>query len=170
MKIESIGFVGGGRVTRFLLEGWQRAAKMPRNVRVSDLNKDVAGALKADFPSIETCVNTEAARADLVVLAVHPPVMKDVLTEIRGAVNESAAVLSLAPKVTAAAIGLRPEAADQAILKMVGGAAELLLASGRPAAKVMDMVPVKPLKDDEASITAVYRAKLSSLYEKIRAQ
>ena len=72
---ESIGFIGGGRVTRFLLHGWRRVARMPPHVRVSDAAPDVLSALKADFPTVETVDHVSAARSSLVVLAVHPPAM-----------------------------------------------------------------------------------------------
>ena len=250
----TIGFVGGGRVTRFLLEGWKRGAKTQPVVRVADCNADVLAALKRDFPAIAAVSAAEAA-ADLVILAVHPPVMKDVMAAIKPHVRPTATVLSLAPKVTAAAIvgalgvarvvrmvpnapcaigkgynpvaygkgvdaetkvslmalfapwgetvevaerdleayavisamgptymwfqwqkirelamtfGLDGAAADRAILKTVEGAAECLLASGRAPEKVMDMIPVKPLKDDEATWMAAYGAKLSGLYDKIK--
>jgi pyrroline-5-carboxylate reductase len=64
--------------------------------------------------------------------------------------------------------GLDAAAAERAILKTVKGAAECLLAGGRDPAKVMDMIPVKPLKDDEATIVAAYKAKLTGLYDKIK--
>jgi pyrroline-5-carboxylate reductase len=36
MLTKSIGFVGGGRVTRILLGGWAKAGQTPREVVVSD--------------------------------------------------------------------------------------------------------------------------------------
>jgi pyrroline-5-carboxylate reductase len=252
---QSIGFMGGGRVTRFLLEGWKHSGKMPSGVRVADSNPVVLGVLKSDFTDIATVAPAEAAAADLVVLAVHPPVMKDVLTVVKPCLKKDATVLSLAPKFTSAAIsgalgvarvtrmipnapsaigkgfnpvayaagvdvetkaalsalfapwgeapevpekdleayalisgmgptymwfqwqalrelavnfGLKSAAADTAILKMVQGAAECLLAAGRDPLKTMDMIPVKPLKDDEPAFVAAYKAKLTGLYEKIK--
>lgn len=255
-SFETIGFIGGGRVTRFLLEGWHRAEAMPDGVRVADCDPAVLDALKRDFPSIEAVSTTEAAASDLVVLAVHPPVMKDVLAVIRPHLTPDSTVLSLAPKFATAAIGgmlgagnvarmipnapsaigkgfnpvayadpvdvetkdaltalfvpwgeapevpekdleayamisamgptymwfqwqtlrelagsfgLNQTAADRAILKMIEGAGECLLADGRDPAKVMNMVPVKPLKDDEAAFITAYTTKLTGLYEKIKA-
>ena len=256
MKIfESIGFIGGGRVTRFLLEGWRQAGKMPSGVLVADSNPGVLDVLKRDFNGIAAVATAEAASCDLVVLAVHPPVVKDVLAAVKPALKNAATILSLAPKVTAAAIsgalgtalvarmipnapsaigkgfnpvafstgvdaetkaalralvalwgetpevpekeleayalisgmgptymwfqwqvlrelgvsfGLKQDAADRAIIKMVEGAAECLLGSGIDPLKIMDMIPVKPLKDDEATVIAAYKAKLTGLYEKIK--
>lgn len=253
---KTIGFIGGGRVTRFLLEGWQRAGKMPATVRVADCNNEVLTALKQDFPAIAVTSAAEAAASDLVVLAVHPPIVKEVLAAVKSHVGVNATVLSLAPKITTGVIadalgvtrvvrmipnapsaigkgfnpiayasrvdaetkvalaalfaplgevpevpeqtleayamisamgptymwfqwqtlrelaktfGLEEAAANRAILKMIEGAAELLLDAGRDAAKVMDMIPVKPLKEDEAMFIAAYKAKLTGLYDKIKA-
>lgn len=254
-EIKTIGFVGGGRVTRFLIEGWRRANKMPSTVRVADCNAGVLDALTRDFSSIAAAPTAVAAACDLVVLAVHPPVMKEVMAEVKPCLKADATVLSLAPKFTAAAIadalaatrvarmipnapsaigkgfnpvaytnldgpakaalnalfapwgeapevperdleayamvsamgptymwfqwqalrelatsfGLDTVAADRAIFLMIEGAAECLLASGREPTAVMDMIPVKPLKDDEPALVAAYRAKLTGLYDKIKA-
>lgn len=102
--IDSVSFIGGGRVTRFLLEGWKLADDMPAEIRISDSNREVLTQLQSSFPQIQPCSNLEAARAALVVLAVHPPDMKDVLQEIKENVSASSVVLSLAPKVTITAI------------------------------------------------------------------
>lgn len=252
---DSIGFIGGGRVTRFLLEGWKAAGQWPKIIHVADCNPQVLDALAADFPEIVRATTVQAAGCGVVVLAVHPPAMKEAMEAVKPHLAPRAVVLSLAPKFTVAAIaaaldmgrivrmipnapsaigkgfnpvafgpgvdaeakaGLQalfaswgdapevPEAdleayailsamgptylwfqwqtlrelaadfglgateADRAILHMVNGAAECLLATGRDPAKVMDMVPVKPLKDDEVMIVDAYRAKLAGLYAKIK--
>jgi pyrroline-5-carboxylate reductase len=35
MSIQTIGFVGGGRITRIFLEGWRRANALPANIRAT---------------------------------------------------------------------------------------------------------------------------------------
>ena len=40
MSNKSIGFIGGGRVTRIFLEGWKRANDLPANIVVSDCNSE----------------------------------------------------------------------------------------------------------------------------------
>jgi len=35
MSDKTIGFIGGGRVTRILLEGWTRANALPANIGVN---------------------------------------------------------------------------------------------------------------------------------------
>lgn len=104
MTTKSIGFIGGGRVTRIFLEGWQRANAMPDQVVVSDCNAETLAKLKARFPKIETAPGDSAAAAAqaIVVLAVHPPVLAEVAAGIKGTLKTNATVVSLAPKFTLA--------------------------------------------------------------------
>lgn len=50
MSNKSIGFIGGGRITRIFLEGWSRANGLPGRIVVSDCNADTLAKLKAHFP------------------------------------------------------------------------------------------------------------------------
>jgi len=103
MSNRTIGFVGGGRVTRIFLEGWRRADTLPANVVVSDCNGEVLAKLKAGFPAINAASgNGAAASQDIVFLAVHPPVMADVASGIKGSLKPETVVVSLAPKFTIA--------------------------------------------------------------------
>ncbi len=101
MTNKTIGFIGGGRITRIFLEGWQRAGQFPGKVVVSDCNAETLAKLKARFPSVETAAQSAVAAAqDIVILAVHPPVMAEVATGIKGSLKPGALVVSLAPKFT----------------------------------------------------------------------
>ena len=104
MTDRSVGFVGGGRVTRILLEGWRRAGKLPGTVVVSDCNADALARLKSRFPGIAVAPgeNTRAAEQDVVFLAVHPPVMAEAAAGMRGKLRSSVVLISLAPKFTIA--------------------------------------------------------------------
>jgi len=103
MHHKSIGFIGGGRITRIFLEGWQRAGKLPARLVVSDCHADALARLKARFPGVETTAGSATAAAqDFVFLAVHPPVMAEVCSGIKGALKPNALVVSLAPKFTVA--------------------------------------------------------------------
>ncbi len=104
MSNQTIGFVGGGRIVRILLEGWKRAGKLPQKIVVSDCNADVLAKLKAQFPGIETAAGNASAAAaqDVVFLAVHPPVLADTVAGIKGSIKPGAIVVSLAPKFTIA--------------------------------------------------------------------
>jgi len=102
MSTTSIGFVGGGRVARIMLEGWMRAGSMPERVVVSDPNAETLAALKARFPSIETCVgdNCAAAGGAMVFLGLHPAAFGEALPALAAALAPGAIVVSLAPKLT----------------------------------------------------------------------
>jgi len=103
MTRKTLGFIGGGRITRIFLEGWTRAQKLPANLTVSDPNVERLSQLKARFPSIITVTdNAPAAAKDIVFLAVHPPVMADVTAGIKASLKPGALVVSLAPKFTLA--------------------------------------------------------------------
>lgn len=104
MTQNTFGFIGGGRVTRFLLEGLKRAGRMPERVVVSDVNEEVLNKLKKYFPQIESVLNdnTIPASQDIVFLAIHPPAIIKVLEEIRAHIKPDAILISLAPKLTIA--------------------------------------------------------------------
>jgi pyrroline-5-carboxylate reductase len=104
MGIGSVGFVGGGRVTRFMLGGLKRAGAMPARVIVSDTDAGTLERLKREHPDIAAAVNGNAAAAeqDLVFLALHPPAMPAALADIASHLRPEAVVVSLAPKLTLA--------------------------------------------------------------------
>lgn len=104
MTANSIGFIGGGRITRIILEGWKRAGKLPARIAVSDCNAEALARLKAHFPEVEALAGEPAVAAaqDIVFLAVHPPAMPDTANAIKGRVKSEAVVVSLAPKFTIA--------------------------------------------------------------------
>lgn len=103
MNHKAIGFVGGGRLARIFLERWKQAGKVPAQIAVSDPNGETLGKLKQRFPQLATSSdNTQAARQDVVFLAVHPPVIAEVLAGIKGALKPDATLVSLAPKFTVA--------------------------------------------------------------------
>ncbi len=103
MHHQTIGFIGGGRVTRILLEGWTRSQKLPARVTVSDPDADVLARLRARFPAVNaTPDHALAAGRDIVFLAVHPPVVADATAQIRPSLRAEALLVSLAPKFTIA--------------------------------------------------------------------
>lgn len=97
----TLGFVGGGRVTKIFLQAFQNKSLEFDAILVYEPNQDVVTALKEQFPEI-TVVNSqiEPARQDLLFLAVHPPVMMETLNNIKETVKTESMVVSLAPKIT----------------------------------------------------------------------
>lgn len=96
---DTVSFIGAGRVARIMHGGWQKASALPPAVLVFDTSADAIAGLKTDFPSVREASLEEAARADLVFGALHPPAMSEMLTGIAGQLKEQAVFCSLAPKV-----------------------------------------------------------------------
>lgn len=255
--MHSIGFVGGGRIVRIMLEGWRRAGAAPRQVAVYDSDGAVAARLAAEHDTVVAADLAEVARRDIVVVGLHPPVATEMLPRVAETLRPEAIVLSLAPKLrfaklaallggharlarqnpnapsiigrgynpVAFAAGLAPAdregllillrplgatpevdeatleayalisamgptylwfqfdllrrmaiefglgdaTARQAVAAMVHGAAATLLEADLPTDAVLDLVPVKPLGADEATITELYRSRLAPLFAKLAA-
>ena len=100
--MKTIGFIGGGRITRILLQGFKTANVSFEKIRVYETNEMVLNALKADYPQIKSTStdSTMAASSDWVFIALHPPIMLDSLQLIKTFIKEDALVVSFAPKIT----------------------------------------------------------------------
>lgn len=256
MSKKSWGFIGGGRATRILLEGFKRANALPEKIVVSDINSEVLNRLKSLYPQIITTTqNREAAAQDDVFLALHPPVIAGVLEEIKGALKPDAVLISLAPKFTIAKLsallgfsrivrmlplatsyinagynpcafaagltnaekaaytelfrklGACPEVVEEKIEgyamvvtmgptyfwfqwqqlfelgksfgmselelnaglpAMLNGAVETFYHSGLTPEQVLDLIPVKPLAEEETAIRNGYQSRLTALYHKLK--
>lgn len=258
MKNRTIGFIGGGRVARIILGGWQQAGALPADIVISDPNAETLARLATDFPTINSVPdgNQQAAAQSVVVLALHPSAMLATLATLRGSVSADTVVISLAPKITltmlaeslgghtklarvipnapsiigagynplafgpdlsiaekkeiktlltplgdcpevdepkleayalltgmgptylwfqfetlraiGCSLGLTDEELAPALKRMVCGAARTLFESDLTPAQVMDLIPVKPLAEDEAAIKQAYHARLSAWYAKIK--
>lgn len=255
---KTIGFIGSGRVTRNMLGGFKRAGKMPRQVVISDPNTEVLNSLKAEFPEITIAPNDNksAAATDLIFVALHPPVIKEVLFQVAPSLKPDAVVISLAPKVPLMTLseflggfqrivrmnpnapsivnsghnpiafapafslaekaglscifqvlgacpevpeenieayailtamgptylwfqlyelidlgksfGLSSQAMEAGISDMAKGAVTTMFESGLTPAQVMDLVPMRPLGEDEAMIKNLYQSKLTAFYTKLK--
>lgn len=64
--------------------------------------------------------------------------------------------------------GMSAEEAETGVAEMVAGTVRTLFGSGMSAEEAMDLIPVKPLGEDEANIKAMYRARLEPLYKKLK--
>jgi pyrroline-5-carboxylate reductase len=102
MKAKSFGFIGGGRITRILLKAFERAGIKTSWISVFDINENVLNSLAVDFKGIEISKDNliHAASADIVFLAVHPPVLMEVIQAIKGNLRNGSLLVSLAPKIT----------------------------------------------------------------------
>ncbi len=252
---DTIGFIGAGRVTRIMLEGLRRVGALPRRVLVHDPRPEAVTALQR-IPGVESATLPQAASADLVFAALHPPALVESLPLIAPALRPGAVLCSLAPKVKLATLreklggfarlarqnpnapsivgagynpitfdpglpaadraallaflaplgqtpvveeptieayavisamgptyfwfqlqtvrelaqefGLDSAAAGAAVKAMIGGAAATLLDGPLPPAEVMDLVPVRPLAEDEPAIRAALQNRLRAIHAKLR--
>jgi pyrroline-5-carboxylate reductase len=252
----TIGFIGGGRITKIFLQGFQNAGLKFESVKVYEPNAEILEKLATVFPQIEKSETLAAAASQQIVfLAVHPPVMMETLQNLKDAVNESTIVISLAPKITiekmasvlptkrlarmipnatsfinegynpvsfhpemeknerkqikklfkslgkifeteeeklesyaivsamlptyfwfqwleieriAKVTGLTVKEARRTVKTTMKKAIKLYYNSGLTPTEVMDLIPVKPIGDDETDITDIFDTRLIDLYGKIK--
>lgn len=100
MKLKTLGFIGGGRITRILLQAFKNENVSFDEVVVYDLNPEPAANLQRQFPSIVISDLEQAASQDIIVIALHPPVIMEMLDKIQPHMSEKTTLLSLAPKIT----------------------------------------------------------------------
>ena len=102
MNHESVGFIGGGRITRVILGGWTKAHTLPATVVVSDTDPNVLALLKQRYECVDAVLgdNATAAAQDVVFIALHPPLIADALPQVKALLGPQALVVSLAPKLT----------------------------------------------------------------------
>jgi pyrroline-5-carboxylate reductase len=253
---KSLGFIGGGRITRILLQGFRNRNVKFKKIIVTDVNSDALGKLRADFPFIEAETASVAAAQDIVFLSLHPNVIMDTLALIRDDFKKDAVVVSLAPNINFAKIALRlqkvnkfaralpsatayinegytpvaftpdfPDSDKKDVLEIFGhlgksfevyeeklegfaimsamlptyfwfqwkelvdigqeiglteeesidsinesvtASLHLMYKSGLPSDQVMDLIPVKPIGEQEEEIRNIYRSRLIDLYRKIK--
>jgi pyrroline-5-carboxylate reductase len=135
MKKNSVGFVGGGRAARIILNGWKRAGVMPPRVVVSDPDGAALQALAGIAPEIEISTDNAAAAAqDICILAVHPPLAKEVVPGLAVKLNGDRQILvSLLPKLTAGKLSAMLGGFDR-IARIIPNAASFLGAGYNPVA------------------------------------
>jgi len=101
MKTQHLGFIGGGKITRILLQAIKNKALNLESVKVFDPDPGTISALRNDFPDLEPVSSPgEAAEQEIVFLAVHPPVMMESIGKITERLSSSTIVISLSPKIT----------------------------------------------------------------------
>jgi pyrroline-5-carboxylate reductase len=99
MKTRSLGFIGGGRITRILLQAFQNRNAKFSKVIITDPNSDVLAKLKNSFPFIQIENASIASAQDIVFLSLHPPVIMDTLELVKSNFRSDSTVISLAPKI-----------------------------------------------------------------------
>lgn len=96
-----IGFIGGGNMAEAMIKGM--IAEGLKDIIVSDPRTERRQELEQRYGVKTASSNVEVASSgDIVVLAVKPQVIDDVLEEIAGSVGEDTTVVSIAAGVTLA--------------------------------------------------------------------
>lgn len=256
--MKSMGFIGGGRVTKIILNGFKKGKIELNSVVVYDTSSESLKELKKEFPEIKIVLedNELVVSQDMVFLAVHPPAMAEVLGKIKPYLNPDSTVISLAPKpqikqissllggfsrivrmlpnapsiinqgynpisfapeindsekkeilelfnilgvtpevdegkleayavLTAMgptyfwfqfdelfklgrSFGLEEEEIQDSLQKMITGAAQTFYQSKLTSSEVMDLVPVKPMAEEEEMIKNAYHNRLEAIFQQLK--
>lgn len=257
MKNKKLHFIGGGRITKIILNAFKNKNLHFKSITVSDTNQDVLDKLAKLFPSIKTSTNNaeKLNDADIVFVSLHPPVIMETLEHLKNEIKTDAIVISFAPKITiqkisenlntqkvarvipnatsiinegynpvcfsemfsidekndlmdilenlgntfevaeekleayaissamlptyfwfqwyemieiSKSIGLSEEESKETIEKSLKAAIDTVFKSGLSKEEVLDLIPVKPIGDDEPAIKECLNSKLKSLFNKIK--
>lgn len=256
MKTKSLGFIGGGRITRIFLQAFANRNCEFQSIMVYDTNSEVTDTLQKQFPQIEIAESLyQVSTHSTLFIALHPPVILETLDKISDMVSSDALVISLAPRITIEKIGAKlktpniarmiPNAtsyinegynpitfaqgfninekekvletlnvlghtfevaesklegyallsamlptyfwfqwkeltqigtqmgltldeSQESVSQTLTSAIHLLFESGLPAEQVMDLIPVKPIAENQTQVCEIYQSKLLSLYERIK--
>jgi len=99
MIYKAIGFIGGGRIVRIVLNGWRRKNAMPSEIKVMEIKPEVAERLKKQFPEVTLATSLDDLKgSEIIFLAVHPPALPDILPQLKSLLTEKAVVCSFVPK------------------------------------------------------------------------
>lgn len=106
MKTKSLGFIGSGRITRIMLQAIANNKTEYKAIVVYDIDTKVLSELKSLFPGIILADSaSEAAKSDMVFIALHPAVIMDVLEVVKKQFKSGSILISLAPKISIEKIG-----------------------------------------------------------------
>ncbi|MCL5022802.1 MAG: pyrroline-5-carboxylate reductase [Nitrospirae bacterium] len=101
-----IGFIGGGNMAEALIKGMTSSGM--KDIVVSEPRQDRRGYLEGAYGVRTTGSNRDAAASStLIILAVKPQNMSDVLAEIRDVITEEKTVVSIAAGITLSYLGSR---------------------------------------------------------------
>ena len=256
MNTKSVGFIGGGRITRIFLQAFENKNLKFSRIVVSETNPDVAKNLLETFPQIRIENGSVSAAQDIVFVSLHPPVIMETLELLKGDFKSNSVLISLAPKIgldklssklshvkniarlipnatsfinegynpicfstwfertdkkeildllkflgttfevaetklesyaimsamlptyfwfqwkeladIGQKIGLNEKESKEAIHETLVASLNLMYKSGLTVQEVMNLIPVKPIGENEPQIIDIYNTKLISLFEKIK--
>ena len=106
LSAQRIGFIGGGNMATALIGGLRQSAAAPaENILCSEVRDEARRDLQKRFAITTTGDNLEVVRqADIIVYAVKPQVLPEVLRQTAGAVDQTKLIISIAAGVPLAAL------------------------------------------------------------------
>lgn len=104
-KNNNIAFLGGGNMARSLIGGLIKSGIKPDQIHISDPNETARATLHADFGISTGTSNQDAVtNADIVLFAVKPQVLKQVISELTINNNTDKLFISIAAGIPEPAI------------------------------------------------------------------
>jgi len=106
LEVERIAFIGGGAMGGAMIAGLlSQGLISPQKIAVGDVRAERVAQLRKMYGVQGTTDNLQAvAGAEIVVLAIKPQVLPQVLTELRGRIPSEALVLSIVAGATIATL------------------------------------------------------------------
>jgi len=109
MENIKLGFIGGGRVTRIILQAFKNSNVSFKKINIFDTNNEVLSRINNDFPGVNTTTEDirTVANNEIVFIALHPPVIMEMLEKISLYLDARTVLVSLAPKITIEKISIK---------------------------------------------------------------
>ena len=100
--MNNIGFIGGGKMASAIMKGVINSGFCPKeNILVSDKNEQALSNLKTEYGVKTTLDNIEVVKnSDVILFAVKPFVLCDVLEELKEHITNKQLVLSIAAGIS----------------------------------------------------------------------
>ena len=150
------GLGGFNRIVRLLPNAASIIGEGYNPVAFSEaLNPEEKDEIRALLGALGKCpeVPEDKLEAYAVVTAMGPTYLWFQLRELRN---------------LAESFGMSAGEAETGVAEMAAGAARTLFGSGMTAEDVIDLIPVKPMGEEESNITSIYRARLEPLFRKLK--
>lgn len=127
MADKTIAFIGGGRIAWLMIKRLKDLNEFCGKIIVSDPDNMRLQKIESLNYSrlLTTADNHIAAGADLVFLAVHRPVSKEVLSDIKDHLNKKCVIVSLLPTLTCSYLG-RETGGVKRIIRMIPNAPSMI--------------------------------------------
>ena len=104
---KSLGFIGGGRSTKLLLQGFTNRNVKFKRIIVTDVNNITLERLRNDYPFIKVDSASVAAAQDIVFLSMDQSMIMDTLGLLRNDFKNDPIIVSLVPDVNFGKLALR---------------------------------------------------------------